>query len=112
LTYAEFFEKLSAEQQEVVRYLDAQLINECQLNRKIRYKVPFYDYGTWLCYINPKKQNMIELCFMKGHELAKKHEILEKNGRKMVAGLTIDPQADIPISEILTLIKSAKSLAK
>jgi len=110
ISYTEFLETITEDQLAVISYMDSFFINDCQMTRKMRYRVPFYDFNKWVCYLNPTKKGMIELCFLKGKELSKIHPILEVRGRKMVAGILLNVYNDLPIEDIAKVINSAKSL--
>lgn len=105
----EFISSLSEEQVGVFHYLDKQLTG-AGLGRKIRYKVSFYDYHTWLCYLNPLKNGNFELCFLQGVQLLKTNPVLDAKKRKMVAGYEIQVNEDIEITMILEIVRNAKTL--
>jgi len=106
---AEFLTTLSEEQLSVFQYLDQQLL-AAGLGRKIRFRVSFYDYHKWLCYLNPLKNGNFELCFLQGVLLHKTNPVLDVKKRKMVAGYEIMVQADIDIDLILEIVNNAMAL--
>lgn len=57
---------------------------------KIRYKIPFYDVHSWICYLNPLKKGGVELCFIHGQQLKDPYGRLDTKGRKMISGVTIN----------------------
>lgn len=70
-----------------MQYLHDLLMSFPQVTTKIRYKIPFYYRKSWVCYLNPVKNNGVELCFLKGSELSNEQAILEPTDRKMVRGI-------------------------
>jgi hypothetical protein len=54
---------------------------------KIRYRIPFYYGRSWLCYLNPQKDESVEWAFTRANEWPRHHELLDFRGRKQVAGL-------------------------
>ena len=74
--------------------------------RKMRYRVPFYDKNTWICYLNRVKNDQLELCFLEGRLMADKFPSLDMKNRKKVSGITIDPLSDLPL-EVMEMIKFA-----
>lgn len=85
-----FLSEQSPEISEIIMHIDELLLSYPNVTRKIRYKIPFYDYGSWICYINPyKKLLLVELVFLKGKELSEIFPFLETRDRKMVAGMFI-----------------------
>lgn len=105
----EFLATLTENQVSAFHYLDKQFLS-LGLNRKIRYKVPFYDYHSWICYINPQKNGNFELCFLQGIKLLKTNPALDSKKRKMVAGYEISVSEDLDIDLILEIVKNAMTL--
>lgn len=97
-------------QAELITYVDKRFLEMDGVGRKMRYKIPFYDHGTWICYLNPVRQSHVELCFLKGQPLVNAYPVLDMRGRKMVAGLMLDPEADIPIDMAIDILNMAISL--
>ena len=104
ISYNEFLENLTPMQGELIAYLDKRFIEIEGVARKMRYKVPFYDHNTWICYLNPIKKTHVELCFLYAKTIVEHYPVLDMRGRKMVAGLMLDPEEDIPAKLILSLI--------
>ena len=96
MTFDIFIDDLNETQQEIVLHLDQLFMDYPEVTRKIRFKVPFYFYKSWLCYLNPLKKNgQIELCFLAGHKMSDMHGLLDSKGRKMVSGISINTIKDI-----------------
>ncbi len=107
MTYSDFLEKISPLQSSMIAYLNGLMLTEEGTSRKIRFKVPFYDYNSWFCYLNPVGKDKIELCFLKGQKMKESFSILQLRGRKMVSGLILDVNMDIPKDLIVDMIKEA-----
>ena len=112
VSYQEFLESLDPMQAEVIAYLDKLFTEQEGVSRKMRYGVPFYDYNNWFCYINPAGSEEIELCFLDGIMLAEQYPELDTKGRKMVAGLKLNVNEDLPQQLILKLLNSAIGLKR
>lgn len=76
-------------QQEIAWFIHEWLTKDFDLSCKINYKIPFYYQKSWICYIKPVKNSGIELCFTKANILRNEQGLLEKKGRKYVAGITM-----------------------
>jgi len=109
MTFGTFQETLSESQLGLVLYLDKLLQSE-GLSKKMRYRVPFYDHDTWLCYINKLKGGHLELCFLDGKDIIKSEPFLDMKGRKRVGGLTLDPAEDVDEALVVRLIKAGKAV--
>jgi len=103
----DFILQLSDNQQAILNYFHHLFINELELTFKIRYKIPFYDAKSWICYLNPTKNDKIELVFLRGQELSNIQGLLSDKGRKMVSGIEFSNLAEIPIDEINEIIQEA-----
>ena len=109
-SYQEFLANIGPMQAEVIAYLDQQFTTIEGVARKMRYSIPFYDYNSWICYLNPLKSSGVELCFLEGVKMTESFPILDLKGRKMASGLSIDVNDDLPIDLILDMINHAISL--
>lgn len=67
-----------------------QVVPESEL--LFKWKLPFFYYKKKpFCYLNVlKKENAVDLCFMKGHLLKKHRNIMIYKDRKLVASLRFD----------------------
>jgi hypothetical protein len=77
------------------------------LRSKIRYKIPFYDGQSWICYLNPLKDGNIELAFTRGNELSNAQSILKSKNRKQVYSVEFKKLEDIPFEVIHEIIHEA-----
>jgi hypothetical protein len=75
------------------------------IEERIRYGIPFFDYYGWMCYLSPlKKDKGVYIAFLRGLELSNEQGILEANGRTMIKSITYTHVKDIeeaPLREII-----------
>lgn len=91
MTFDMFLDHLSQNQKENILYWDKEFLDYPNINRKMRYSIPFYYYHSWVCYLNPiKKTDNVELVFIHGQKLEDEYGILDPRNRKMVAGIMLD----------------------
>ena len=86
-TVENFILGLDGQQKAIVSFLHQNLTRNHDLIPKIRFKIPMYYRKSWVCYLNPIKNNGIELAFMKGHMLSNELGFLNQKNRKMVSGI-------------------------
>jgi hypothetical protein len=103
----DFVERLSENQKQVFWYLNNLLISFPGIQQKIRYKIPFYYRKHWVCYINPLKDNSLELAFINGSKMANEQGLLKRKGRKMVSGITFTSTDDYNEDELLEILHEA-----
>jgi hypothetical protein len=103
----DFIYQFEGNQQKVLLYFHNLLTIELNLTEKIRFNIPFYYGGSWICYLNPVKNNKIELGFVRGNELSNYSGILHNKGRKQVYGIEIEKVSDIPVIELNEIIMEA-----
>lgn len=106
----DFIESINEQQSGLIEYLDKQFLAQEGITRKIRFRIPFYDFDKWICYLNPVKQDQVELCFLDGVAMKEMFPSLDARGRKKVSGLMMNVSNDIPIDVIIEMITAAKSL--
>jgi hypothetical protein len=94
-------------QREVLHYLHELLTREYDLTDKIRYRIPFYDGASWICYCNPTGEGMVELAFVRGNELSNEQGLLIGGGRKQVLGVEFATTDDIPHEMLREVIQEA-----
>lgn len=99
--------KQHGNQKEILLYFHDLFTNELNFTSKIRYKIPFYDYRSWICYMNPIKGGKIELAFIYGNELSNKQGLLQKKKRKQIAGIEFENLEDIPLEVVHEIIQEA-----
>jgi hypothetical protein len=88
-------------------YIHKLLHFELNLTDKLRFKIPFYYRKSWICYLNPGKNNSIEFAFVRGNELSNSQGILNSKGRKQVWSIELTKLSEIPIKELTEIIQEA-----
>lgn len=106
----DFINQLENEQKEIILYFHKLLAHQLELEGKIRFKIPFYYHKSWICYLNPIKNDAVELAFLYGKELSNQQGILEAKGRKQVAGITFLNEGEIPKNQVYEIIQEALML--
>ncbi|WP_173021455.1 DUF1801 domain-containing protein [Lewinella sp. W8] len=102
-----FIYRFDGAQRKILRYLHELLTEEFHLEAKIRYKIPFYYGRTWICYLNPIKNEGIEFAFVRGKELSNHQGVLDHRERVQVAGIEVYQLADFPREEMIEVIHEA-----
>ncbi|MFD1140447.1 DUF1801 domain-containing protein [Larkinella insperata] len=88
-------EYINRQNPEIHRLLDhiRRLILEAapRIQEKINWGVPFYSHKGQLCYLNPLRspEVAVDLCFLRGYELADDQNVLENRGRRTVRSLVV-----------------------
>lgn len=106
-------------QQEIMLQLHELLLSYPEITCKIRFKIPFYYRKSWICYLNPIKNDQVELCFLRANELSNEQGLLDFKDRTQVAGITFSKASDIPdeplheiLHEVFLLDEEVKYAAK
>jgi hypothetical protein len=86
------------------------LLLDYQLQPKIAYGIPMYYGHKWVCYLNPLKDDQLELAFPRAKEFTDPSGLLDFRDRKMVAGLILDPVEDLPIAAVKDILEAALAL--
>lgn len=94
-------------QGEIMQYLHDMLLSYPEITPKIRYKVPFYYRKSWLCYLNPTKNEEVEFAFPRGNELSNQQGLLKSKGRKQVYSITFSRLEEIPMETLNEIIQEA-----
>ncbi len=102
-----FIYEKEGQQQSLLRALHELLYGHYELTTKIRYKIPFYYRKSWICYLNPIKNEGIELAFLRGNELSNAQGILDSKGRKQVYGIDLHTASDIPMTLLREILQEA-----
>jgi hypothetical protein len=95
---------------EILERLNHLLLSYPGIHCKIRFRIPFYDCKSWICYLNPLKKGAVELVFLRGNELIDESGLLEARGRKMVKGIVINDAENIPFEAINQIFLQALML--
>jgi hypothetical protein len=110
MNYDLFLANQSETQLTILEYLNDFLLTYPEVERKMRFKVPFYFRKSWITYVNPIKPEGIELAFLRANEIPEIQPYLDFKKRKQVAGLTLTSINDIDEELLHLLFSSAYSL--
>jgi hypothetical protein len=102
-----FIYNFEGEQRNIMLFFNNLLSIELGLTDKIRFKIPLYYRKSWICYLNPIKNNAVEIAFIRGNELSNSQQILKSKGRKQVMGVEITKLTELPVIEITEIIHEA-----
>ena len=102
-----FIDRISENQRSIVYFLHEQFMAYPAVQYKTRFKIPFYYYNSWLCYLNSIKNDKIELCFINGQIMADPPGIMETRGRKKISGIMLTDVDTIPLEGIMELFSEA-----
>ena len=111
----EFLETIEDENlRELILFLDRFIMSyDEKITRTMRFKVPFYDYNNWFCYLNPvQKYSKVEWVFMQGKEMEDLAGVLQGKGRKLVKGITMSPDEDLDVELLKNLLADAIVIQK
>jgi hypothetical protein len=103
----DFIYQFEGEQREILLFFHRIFTEELFLSDKLRYKIPFYYRKSWVCYLNPIKDEGIELAFPRANELSNDQGILDFKGRKQVAGIDVFRTSEIPLEAIMEILNEA-----
>ncbi|MFC5411886.1 DUF1801 domain-containing protein [Larkinella bovis] len=79
-----------------------------RVQEKINWGVPFFLYKGHLCYLNPLRTSepAVDLCFLRGYELANEQNVLENRGRRTVRSLVVR-EGEVDENLIRSLLQEA-----
>ncbi len=100
-------EKEEGVQRDILLHLHELITSFPEVTGKIRYKIPFYDRRSWICYLNPIKGDRVELAFTRGNELSNEQGLLEARGRQQIMGVVFDVVEEIPDETVLEVLQEA-----
>ena len=103
----DFILRHEGNQRDLMYFIHNYMMAQPQMTTKLRYKIPFYYRKTWICYLNPRKDNSIEFCFIRGRELSNEQGILDAKGRKMITSINLSKFEDIPQEALFEVIHEA-----
>ncbi|MDR9418479.1 DUF1801 domain-containing protein [Gracilimonas sp.] len=103
----DFIDSHNGNQREVMYYFHNLLTSFPTVTSSIKYRIPFYDQKTWVCYLNPLKNGKVSLCFIRGYELSNEQGLLESKGGKQVLSVDFGSVAEIPERAIREVINEA-----
>ena len=105
-TYNDFLDRLDENQHRVANYLD-QILADLNLDRRMRYDLPFYYQRSWICYLNHLNNGKIELAFTRGTELSNESGALQSKGRKQVYSIEFGKVSEIDDSILSEIVHEA-----
>lgn len=94
-------------QQEIMLFLHDLITSYPLVVGKIRYKIPVYYRKRWICYLNPVKNDQVELAFTRANELSNEQGLLNFRDRKLVAGVIFAKIEDIPTEVLQEIFQEA-----
>lgn len=103
----DFIYQYEGELQALLLHLHEWLTMELGLRAKIRYRVPFYYGNSWICYLNPTKQNTIHFSLIRGNELSNSNGLLESKGRKQISSIELVNRQTIPHDALEEVMQEA-----
>lgn len=106
----EFIYALSEDQRELMLCLHHYMIKDKRLTCKIRYKIPFYDQRTWVCYVNPLKNGNVDIAFIRANELKETQIYLDFKKRKQLASITVLKGEEVPVDLLNKVFEEALEL--
>ena len=95
------------DQREIMLFLHNWLTKDLNLTEKIRFKIPFYYGKSWICYLNPTKNEKLEFAFVRGNELSNEQGLLDNKGRKQVYSIEFKNVKEIPQETLNEIIQEA-----
>lgn len=98
---------LEGQQKAIINALHHHLDQTTDLRSSISYGIPFYHRKSWVCYLNPIKNDGIEMVFTRGHRLSNEQGLLDRKGRKLVAGISLYDVAELPMKAINEIVQEA-----
>lgn len=102
-----FIEELDGKQRDIAEFMHVFLLQHAEMEPKIRFKIPFYFIHSWICYLNPIKDDKIELAFVRANELSDHSDILDFKKRTQIAGVELYELSQIPTQRIVEILQEA-----
>ncbi len=103
----DFIYQKEGQQREILLHLHHIFAEELMLESKLRYSIPFYYQNSWICYLNPIKNDGIELVFLRGNELSNSTGLLQSKGRKQVSGIEFYRPDQVTKEQLYEIIQEA-----
>ena len=103
----DFIYETEGQQRSILEYFHHLLTVDLGLDAKIRFKIPFYFQHSWICYLNPIKNDGIELAFTRGNELSNAQGLLENKGRKQIFGIEVYDVNDLYEEALFEVLQEA-----
>lgn len=109
---AEYISNRDHKQRELFFLLNEILMNHKEMRSAIRYGIPFYGINRWICYLSPKKNDAIEICFLQGKKLNEIYPFMDMKSRKMVSGMLLENSDDFVLEQLENVLLTAIELDK
>ena len=103
----DFIYQKEGEQQAILLTLHELITSLPEISSRLRYKIPFYDRHSWICYLNPVGKQGVELSFTRGNQLSNVQGLLRAKGRKQVRGILYEHRSDIDQDLLLEVLQEA-----
>lgn len=103
----DFMYQYECNQKEILDYFHHLLTEELGLTCKMRWKLPFYFLNSWIVYLNPTKENTVEIAYVRGNELSNANGLMDFKGRKQIMTIEIKTLKSMPIDGILDNLQEA-----
>lgn len=103
-----YIEKHNAEVVQILTCL-RDIIFSCsiKIQESIKHRIPFYSIYGNICYVNVRKNNVVDLGFINGSSLANQQGLLESKERVSVRSISFSKALDINKNTVRELISEA-----
>ena len=91
----------------ILEQLDELIRSYPNISSKISYRVPFYVYHKNICYLHPKKNGEVNLCFINAIAFNQELNWLESKGRKQIKSMTFTNPKTLPFDKIILSLEEA-----
>ncbi len=98
---------LGGQQKAIVSFFHQHIKHHHDLLPRIKWNIPTYHRRSMICYLNPIKNDGVELAFFRGSQLSNEQGILTSKGRKLVAGIEIFDLESIDTRMVDEIIQEA-----
>ncbi len=105
--FESFIDHSEGKQRDLYLFLHHFFTVKIGMSCKLRFKIPFYDHKSWVCYVNPIKKKGVELVFLQGKKLSNVQGVLDARGRKQVAGIYLNEISEIDESILYEIVQEA-----
>lgn len=106
-TIENYILNLEGQQKAIINFLHHHLMETTDLRGNISYGIPMYRRKSWVVYLNPIKKDGVEMAFTRGHSLSNEQGILDRKGRKLVAGIDLYDVGELPMPAINEIVQEA-----
>ena len=103
----EFIYQYQGNQKAILDYFHNLFTEELGLTCKMRWKLPFYFNNSWVVYLNPTKEDSIEIAYVRGNELSNANGLMDFKNRKQIMTTEVKSLKSMPIQGILDNLQEA-----